>query len=528
MAARLGFEALSDAKQLASDLGGMLPRLAGLAGLLRPEKFKLLIMQLTRRHMIDVKAYAPDWQPVQQFCPDAYGTTDVLMTQNSSDATRWKLKLMREAQKSLLVVDVLAGSLYSMLPKIIADRIRNNPDFRAVVIRAYRDDTGYDGGTAAESGYDYETSQALDVLAHDLPDNVFVLHIPRRFTVHDGWKWTAKVHSRVVLVDGGTLGVSGSSDMADTSFDETNEDFVFRSSKACEHSENDSLWNQVLKSIEGFNLLKDAHGNQGTTAIRSLFKFPTVCMSPESSSDRPDKFALSSLSESEAHVMAQNYKWFLSEGSTSFAPCASHPVQDLAFRCSGPGASDPHANAVLDLIIAMSSSKKRIYLKVLYFNPTQEFNDALVQAARRGVRVKLLVSGRPSFRWSMWPEGVVGTAIGALNQQNLMDLKEVEPSIESCMMNYQKHACKDCQRSHMKTFVVDDTVMFGSANLDFKTHQGLDLEGWFVATSKELADHVAHSQEYAHRKQCSRPEDVPQAPLIGQLYNLARHGLGIG
>jgi len=90
--------------------------------------------------------------------------------------------------------------------------------------------------------------------------------------------------------------------------------------------------------------------------------------------------------------------------------------------------------AVRDILIANA-----------YFVPTYRFRQALIRAAQRGVRVRLLIQGNSDQWWTDWAtQALIGELVGAG-----VEVYEYTPSF-----------------LHAKVAVIDDAMTVGSSNID--------------------------------------------------------------
>jgi cardiolipin synthase len=80
-----------------------------------------------------------------------------------------------------------------------------------------------------------------------------------------------------------------------------------------------------------------------------------------------------------------------------------------------------------------------------YFLPTRGLREALLQAARSGVRVRLLIQGRVEYWWAHWAQQALVSEL-------------VEEGIE--VYEYRKSFL------HAKVLCADDWVTIGSSNID--------------------------------------------------------------
>jgi cardiolipin synthase A/B len=106
-----------------------------------------------------------------------------------------------------------------------------------------------------------------------------------------------------------------------------------------------------------------------------------------------------------------------------------------------------------------------ILLANAYFVPTLRFRQALIAAAHRGVRVRLLLQGNSDQWWTQWATQALMDELLAAN----IAIYEYQPSF-----------------LHAKVAVIDDWITVGSSNIDPFSLM-LSLESNLVAQSPDLA-----------------------------------------
>jgi cardiolipin synthase A/B len=106
-----------------------------------------------------------------------------------------------------------------------------------------------------------------------------------------------------------------------------------------------------------------------------------------------------------------------------------------------------------------------ILLANAYFVPTLRFRQALIAAANRGVRVRLLLQGNSDQWWTQWATQALIDELLAAN----IAIYEYQPSF-----------------LHAKVAVIDDWITVGSSNIDPFSLM-LSLESNLVAQSPDLA-----------------------------------------
>ena len=155
--------------------------------------------------------------------------------------------------------------------------------------------------------------------------------------------------------------------------------------------------------------------------------------------------------------------------------------------------------------IGVRAAKREITIANAYFFPGYRLLRDLRRAARRGVRVNLILQGNPDMRWVQW----------AAN------------TLHDYLLRGGVHIYEYCERPmHAKVAVIDgDWVTVGSSNLD-PLSLFLNLEANVVARSRALADVLRASLARLMQHHCRRiePEDARRRTLLRQLLSyLAYH-----
>lgn len=155
--------------------------------------------------------------------------------------------------------------------------------------------------------------------------------------------------------------------------------------------------------------------------------------------------------------------------------------------------------------VGIRAARHEIVIANAYFFPGYRLLRDLRRAARRGVKVRLILQGNPDMRWVQW----------AAN------------TLHDYLLRGGVHIYEYCERPmHAKVAVIDgDWVTVGSSNLD-PLSLFLNLEANIVARDKPLADILRASLQKLMDNHCKRilPEDAQRRTMIRQLLSyLAYH-----
>jgi cardiolipin synthase len=123
----------------------------------------------------------------------------------------------------------------------------------------------------------------------------------------------------------------------------------------------------------------------------------------------------------------------------------------------------------------LAHARHEILIAMAYFLPRRQTRNLLCEAARRGVRVRVLVQGQLEFWWARWAEAY------------LMD-ELTQAGIE--MVAYRESYL------HAKAWLIDDWVCIGSSNMD-PVSLLLSLEANLSSTNVELVQALRKSLDAA-------------------------------
>ena len=141
----------------------------------------------------------------------------------------------------------------------------------------------------------------------------------------------------------------------------------------------------------------------------------------------------------------------------------------------------------------IEQAQQDILIANAYFVPTLRFREALIEAASRGVRVRLLIQGNSDQWWTHW-------ATQALIEELVESGVEVYQYIPSFL--------------HAKVAVIDQAVTVGSSNIDPFSLM-MSLEANVVVQDSVIAKQLRDELEAAISRSSNRvkPLEVRRSPL---------------
>lgn len=149
----------------------------------------------------------------------------------------------------------------------------------------------------------------------------------------------------------------------------------------------------------------------------------------------------------------------------------------------------------------IKESRHEVLIANAYFVPTLRFREALMNAAARGVRVRLLIQGNSDQWWTHW-------ATQALIEELVEAGVEVYQYLPSFL--------------HAKVAIIDQAVTVGSSNIDPFSLM-MSLEANVVAQDLSLARRLRHEIELAMGRSSRRapPATVRRGPFKAAARRLA-------
>lgn len=146
----------------------------------------------------------------------------------------------------------------------------------------------------------------------------------------------------------------------------------------------------------------------------------------------------------------------------------------------------------------IGEAKRDIVIANAYFVPTYRFRQALMRAAQRGVRVRLLIQGNSDQWWTDWAtKALIGELVGGG-----IEVYEYVPSF-----------------LHAKVAVVDDAMTVGSSNID-PFSLTMSLEANLMADDPVMASELRTRLESVIRQSARRLQ--PVEPLRTPMKTLVR------
>lgn len=190
---------------------------------------------------------------------------------------------------------------------------------------------------------------------------------------------------------------------------------------------------------------------------------------------------------------------------------------DVSFQVFASGPEQQSSRFAQKLEKRIKKAHNQIVINHMYFHPTSSIMKALIEAAERGVKIKIITAGIykscPASHFIFAPRNKYNYAYLTRSVS-----KEKRANIEVYEFEQEKKA------THKKAIVVDDYVIAGSSNLGYKS---------LVTTSDHELNFFAKSQTFADETlkicdidiQCSKKIQDPTRLMISDYFQAAFHRL---
>lgn len=198
-------------------------------------------------------------------------------------------------------------------------------------------------------------------------------------------------------------------------------------------------------------------------------------------------------------------------------------ASNVAFKIFAQGPEHDTSIYATKLKNMIENAENEIVIDHMYFHPTTEIMNALINAANRGVKIKIITAGI----YANCP--LSHYAFGPRNKYNYAYLinsvsEEMKDNIEVFEFQQIKKG------NHKKVIVIDDQVIAGSSNCGYKSLVTCsDHELNFFAKSREFADETLKvcEEDIRHSVKVQNPTELKikdyfqatihriMAPLVG-------------
>jgi len=473
------------------------------------------------------------------------GKCEALPTEHCADTELWREDLIKAAEHNIVLSgNYCGGKSFANLLKLVEQQIKAKPNLKVVIISS---------PNFIKNG----NLDKVNTLQKVYPQNFSLVESPDIWHVSNGAKKSTN-HTKCLTIDYGKyfiLGGSGVKDnFAQTGLDHlTKEQFVAQKKGLAQpvegipeedhNSEDRFLGKLIPGNFRDMDFVFHSSGEINPSGSQVYKQMLLLChrweqynqmLSRDKVKEQLDVSNLGVFSgrhsaiDKEDSVVVQLLKTPIPEWKkiTTRVPsfdASTKKSSNIWFQVFASGPEHNSSKFASELKKKIEEAKNRIVINHMYFHPTSEIMNALIEAAKRGVKIELITSGIhencPSSHLVFGPRNKYNYAylVNSLSETERENVKI-----------YEYEQIK--KGNHKKVIIVDDMVIAGSSNLGYKSLVTTsDHELNFFAKSKEFVDEtykvceidIKHSREIEGRISLSVNDYFKaalhrlMAPLIG-------------
>jgi phosphatidylserine/phosphatidylglycerophosphate/cardiolipin synthase-like enzyme len=404
------------------------------------------------------------------------GTAHVLA--DSMDAKNCKLDLIRHAQSSIFLSCYMGEETFDRVLDLIKERMTQNTNLKVFIF-------------GSDHFLTPENHQRINALKTAHPDRFFSVLNPEICPSQhpkNGSQLLSTNHIKLTAIDQGAYSIIGGSALRPFWSDVTGTEHLTKV-----ESTFDLFYNPL--EAKGFRdmdfAFKSAPGGAGTTAFlegaKLMLRYAHL-QSPEFAQKLKAQFL--QLMQAPAPTTRIPSLDFRQDGINNV---------DMKLYATGPDhTSNSYLHALLDLI---NNAQRRIVIGHMYFHPPQQLIDALLNAAKRGVKIEIITNSKGQET--------------PLAHRFFVDLAQDKYRQLFVSEGHQNVKVYEFYRAnttyHKKALIVDDKyTAFGSSNLgtksleenssDYEFNGIVNSQAFAAATMRVLQKDIALSNEVSPEK----------------------------
>jgi phosphatidylserine/phosphatidylglycerophosphate/cardiolipin synthase-like enzyme len=409
--------------------------------------------------------------------------TSALVCENSKESFLWKKKLIEEAKENIVLSgNYCGGEAFDEILDLFEGRLKTTKDKQKPIQISLLSSVLF---------WSEEQEKRIEDMQKDFPEQFIVIKTDDMWQLNPSLKKTNN-HTKGLSIDNGKYFILGGSGVEDKySYHEGVGDRV----KPEGPHTGDSFGMAFVRAAlpRGFRDMDfvfrsspsdEKENSVGQRAHHELLKLATLYSSRNSLSYFHSKTPpLEDLTKKMLTEFEQNPKL----GDVEVSDFQENVAKDCDTRIYATGPELDESPFLRDLIEKVKAAEREILIDHMFFHPTAELFDALVQAAEGGIEVKIVTNGNEKFSPG------AHRLFGDRNRYNYISLfKQISESNRKNLEVYE-YGCKHNNTPrkttlHKKMVIIDDTVMAGSSNLGYKSLETMsDYEINFSVTSRAFA-----------------------------------------
>lgn len=375
-----------------------------------------------------------------------------VVCEDSTKSTEWKLRLIDQAQDSIILSgSFCGGDVFDQCLQKIDSKMREKEHLTAIIL-------------SSEMFLTDSNRRKIDELASTYPDRFTLVQTPRVVHVDPGIKFSTN-HAKALVVDQRYVLIGGSA------FDDKNA--IWRGDSSPDRLDEppasclDQMLAIAFRDMDFVLHCPESNGFSKTLHLELLKLASRWKYYTEEHWDI-ERFAVSS-SAPNTICEAEGIDIFSGEPYVDSISCK-------VFTTGPEHTSNPF---LIELIGQIDRSQESIYIDHLYFHPPQELLLALLGASRRGVKIHIVTNGNDR---QMSPSSHSFFAAKSLYHYRYL-LQNGNPD----HLSYHEYSVEGVTL-HKKIIVIDQQlVVAGSGNCGYKSMNMFDYELNILMSSAELA-----------------------------------------
>ncbi|MGL4540521.1 MAG: phospholipase D-like domain-containing protein [Candidatus Rhabdochlamydia sp.] len=414
-------------------------------------------------------------QPIAQ---NQFSKCSSIVCQNTIESFAWKKELIQAAEHNIVLSgNYCGGKAFDEILSMIELQLEKKPLLKVVIL-------------SSDKFIDESNRKKITSLTSVYSDRFQLVESPDIWTIGEKAKFSTN-HSKILSIDYGKYFILGGSGLEDKY---AYHDGLGNQQKSTA-SKNTGLLERILpRSFRDQDFVfcdeKSYEGTGGRVHLETLqlaYAWMHYNKSQEKDSVAEKILLDQSIDRSQPIV---------NTSIDSFHQNA--PIPDVETKILFTGPENTNNAFAQELIRLFNQAKKHIVIAHMYFHPSQEVFDALVNAANRGVAITLTTNGYDEN------SPMSHKVFGPRNRFNYIALKNAVH--KNHQKNIKIHEFKrDKTTYHKKVIVIDNIVIAGSSNIGSKSlYSNSDHEINFIAKNATFAEQTLETIQVDCDKQHAR------------------------
>ena len=378
-------------------------------------------------------------QPIAQ---NQYSSSSSIVCQDTKESFQWKKQLIEAAEHNIVLSGNYCGGLaFDEILSIMTTQLAKKPQLKIVVL-------------SSDKFIDASNREKIDNLTAVYPSRFQLVESPDIWTIGEKAKFSTN-HSKILSIDYGKYFILGGSGLEDKYAYHEGLHNTFSSPNG-----NIGMLNNILP--RGFRdqdfVFHSEQGYEGIggrvhlEALKLAYTWMYYNKSQEKGSVAEEILFDQAITQPQPIV---NTRVDPFHQNTNVCP-------DIETKILFTGPEDKSNAFAKELIEQFDQAKKRIVIDHMYFHPSEEIFNALVNAANRGVSITLITNGYDKH------SPIAHKAFGPRSRFNYIALKSAVN--KEHQNNIKVHEFRVRKTTlHKKVIVVDNTVIAGSSNFGYKS-----------------------------------------------------------